>query len=146
MGKHVAGGGRRVTSARTVAGTGAALEIPGQGRRITSKEVNSIDNADVRTAVRELMDRYKTRRVNARARDAGYRHYLAEGARNQFFVPGGGYLRADMISENTVGGARGTGGINYAVNQYTPPLPSGTYVVEHTNYMGQHNIDITYVR
>ncbi len=146
MGKHTTGGGRRVTSARTASGTGTALEIPGQGRRITAKEVDSIDNAGVRTTVRDLMKRYGTRRVNARAKDEGYRHYFAEGKDIQFFAPNGRTLTANVVSENTIGAARGVGGINYAVNQYSPPLPSGTYVVESGYFMGQADIDITYVR
>ena len=146
MGKHTSGGGRRVTSARAAAGTGTALDIPGQGRRITSKEIDTIDNADVRTTVRDLMKRYNTRRVSARARDAGYTHYFAEGRDIQFFAPNGRSLSANMVSENTIGAARGVGGINYAVNQYSPPLPSGTYVVDSGRFMGQADIDITYVR
>lgn len=146
MGKRTSSGGRRVTSARAAAGTTTALEIPGQGRRITAKEVDSIDNAGVRTAVRDLMKRYNTRRVSARARDAGYRHYFGEGRTIQFFAPNGRTLTADMISESTVGAARGVGGINYAVNEYSPPLPSGTYVVDSGRFMGQPDIDITYVR
>ena len=146
MGKRNAGGGRRVTSARTAAGTGTALEIPGQGRRIKSKEIDGIDNADVRRTVRSLMERYNTRRVSARAKDEGYRHYFAEGKDIQFFAPNGRTLTANVVSENTIGAARGVGGINYAVNQYSPPLPSGTYVVESGYFMGIPDIDITYVR
>lgn len=85
----------------------------------------------------------KLRKIGFRTKPAGYCRYLAEGEKISFHAPNGKSTSANMVTESTVGAVQR--GFNYAVGQYTPPLPEGTWIVSLELFLGKWALSVEYV-
>ena len=106
------------------------------------KEIAKLHPA-VAEQVKTTMQQRRTRKAWLYVQAAGYQHCLSEGERVTFYAPNGKTLNANMVTESTLGAANT--GINYAVNQNTPPLPEGTWIVSEELFLGQWYVYVYYV-
>lgn len=98
---------------------------------------------EVAAKVKALQTSHRTRKVSFDTKPAGYQYILGEGERLTFYAPNGKTMATNMVTESTLGCANT--GVNYAVNQPTPPLPEGTWIVSHELFLGKWFIHVYYV-
>lgn len=85
----------------------------------------------------------KLRNVGFYTKAAGFARYLGEGEDIAFFTPTGKSTSASMVTESSMGCQRDS--FNYAVGQYTPPLPEGTWIVCCQLFLGKWILSVEYV-
>lgn len=138
MGRGTSGASRqgRVSSAQTAYTPARKLDAAG------IKELGTLQ-PEVAAQVKAFMKEYKTRKISFVNHAADYELYMAEGARLTFYAPNGRVRNENMVTNDTVG-ARNTG-FNYAVNQRTPPLPEGTWIVEQHSPYGGYSATVHYI-
>jgi hypothetical protein len=138
MGRGRNGGNRRgrISAAQTAYTPARKLDAAG------IKELARL-KPEVASEIKRFMKDHKTRRVSFVNHGANYELYMAEGADLTFYAPNGNVRSEGMITESTIGAANT--GFNYAVNQRTPPLPEGTWVVEKNLSLGQWYATVHYI-
>lgn len=141
MGDHKGGAGRKGRGVRVAAAQTAYT----QPRKLDAAGIKELGRLqpEVAAQVKAFMKEHSTRRISFVNHAANYELYMGEGADLTFYAPNGNVRSEGMITESTIGAANT--GFNYAVNQRTPPLPEGTWVVEENLFLGQWSATVHYV-
>ena len=106
------------------------------------KEIAKLNPA-AHAKIMEHKTHCRLRKIGFSAKPAGFQRYLAEGERISFFTPEGKTVAANMVTESTLGCQPSS--FNYAVGQYTPPLPEGTWIVSSELFLGKWVLTVEYV-
>ncbi len=106
------------------------------------KEIAKL-NPSAHAQIMEFKTRYHLRKIDFRAKPAGYERYLGEGEKISFHASNGKSTSANMVTESTLGCLHD--GFNYAVGQRTPPLPEGTWIVSGEFFLGKFCLSVEYV-